>query len=242
MKTVVYLLSLAFFLLYEPIGGVIGHRKFMRAAQLDPQARIGYYRRLILEIAAPSAAILLLLCLGWFSLSDVGVALPGFGGEINRWVAYGVLFVSGVYAVLIVQQIVMARVSQSFRDKLCRIELPEDIACMMPRSPREKRLWTWVSLTAGLFEELLYRGFLFFLVRSLVPAINVYLCLAIMGAVFGLGHAYQGVSGALKTGLYGVMLAALYAVTGSILPGILLHFLNDFTAKDMGNIGQTVKA
>ncbi len=242
MRTAVYMASLAYFLIYQPIGGAIGHRKFMRAVLHEPTARIKYYRQLIGEIIAASAVVFLLMFAGWYSASDIGISLPGFTAAIDRWVACGVLVVLGVYAVLIVYQVVMARISQPYRAKLSDVALSEDILLLMPRTRQEKRLWTWVSLTAGLFEELLYRGYLLYLIRFLIPDINVYLCLAVMAVVFGLGHAYQGASGVLKTAFYGLLLSALYLVTGSILPGMVLHFLNDYAAKDVGGASSTQAA
>ena len=233
MRTAFFILCLLYFAAYQPIGGAIDHRKFLRAASEGGGARPRYYRQLILEITVPSAVVLLLTLSGWYSAADIGLKLPGWSGAINRWVAYGVLAVTGVYALLILQQLVMARVSRRFRDKLAGVKLPDDILQMMPRTPAEKRLWGWVSLTAGLFEELLYRGFLLLILQALFPQFNAYLSIALLGVLFGLGHLYQGAPGVLRTGLYGALLAALYLVTGSILPGIVLHFSSDFAAKDL---------
>lgn len=233
MRTAFFILCLLYFAVYQPVGGVTDHRKFLRAVADDAGARARYYRMLIVEITVPSVAVLLLTLSGWYSAVDIGIALPGWSGAINRWAAYCVLAVTGVYALLILQQLVMARVSQRFRDKLASVKLPEDILQMMPQTPAEKRLWGWVSLTAGLFEELLYRGFLLSILLALIPQINMYLAIAVLGVVFGFGHCYQGALGVLRTGLYGMLLAALYVVTGSILPGIVLHFLTDFAAKDL---------
>ena len=232
VRAAFFILCLLYFVVYQPVGGVIDHRKFLRGLN-EGGTRLKYYSLLIVEITVPSAIVLLLIFSGWYSAADVGLKLPGWSGVINRWVAYGVLAVTGVYALLILQQLVMARVSQSYRDKLAAVKLPDDILQMMPRTPAEKRLWGWVSLTAGLFEEFLYRGFLLFILKTLFPEINITLAIAVLGVVFGLGHCYQGWLGVLRTGLYGMMLAALYVVTGSILPGIVLHFLSDFAAKDL---------
>ena len=45
--------------------------------------------------------------------------------------------------------------------------------------------------------------------------------------VFGVGHAYQGVSGIAKTTLIGAILAALTYASGTLLPAIVLHVAVD---------------
>jgi membrane protease YdiL (CAAX protease family) len=49
----------------------------------------------------------------------------------------------------------------------------------------------------------------------------------VAGAVFGLAHAYQGVTGVVTTGVLGGVLAALYLGTGSLLLPVVLHALID---------------
>jgi membrane protease YdiL (CAAX protease family) len=41
--------------------------------------------------------------------------------------------------------------------------------------------------------------------------------------VFGLAHAYQGAAGIVKTTVVGLVMAGLYAYSGSLWPGIVLH-------------------
>jgi len=61
---------------------------------------------------------------------------------------------------------------------------------MVPRDSHERRLWMGLSLTAGLCEEVLYRGFLIWYLRMLLPGMAAVLLAAI---VFGVAHRYLGV-------------------------------------------------
>lgn len=79
-----------------------------------------------------------------------------------------------------------------------------------------------LSITAGVCEEILYRGFLFYAFD--MPAFILILLTAI---IFGFAHAYQGVQGMLSTGILGLAFAALYYFGGSLWPPILLHALID---------------
>jgi membrane protease YdiL (CAAX protease family) len=48
--------------------------------------------------------------------------------------------------------------------------------------------------------------------------------------MFGLGHAYQGAAGIVKTGIVGLLMAGAYVGTGSLLAPMLLHVVIDLTS------------
>jgi hypothetical protein len=100
----------------------------------------------------------------------------------------------------------------------------ERMRLMLPHTAEELRRFLWLSLTAGICEELLYRGFLFaYLGHWLAPIPS----LVVSSAVFGVGHLYQGVRGVLLTGLVGALLGILYLLCGSLFPSMLLHAIGD---------------
>jgi membrane protease YdiL (CAAX protease family) len=93
-----------------------------------------------------------------------------------------------------------------------------------PRSKGELAAFLLVSVNAGFWEELLYRGFLFWL---LAPAAGVIGAAVISAAIFGLGHAYQGWRGILSTGAVGLVFAGFYAFTASLWWLMAAHALLD---------------
>ena len=54
---------------------------------------------------------------------------------------------------------------------------------------------------------------------------------------FGLGHAYQGPKGTLQTGLFGLAMAGLYLLTGSIWLSMVLHAVIDMVSGGIGREG-----
>lgn len=96
-------------------------------------------------------------------------------------------------------------------------------------------------MTAGVAEEFLYRGFLSLALIQLIPIINLTLTALICSIIFGLAHSYQGVSGVIRTGLYGLLFHALYIATGSIIPGIILHFSIDLSARDLPKFNSKIQ-
>lgn len=99
------------------------------------------------------------------------------------------------------------------------------LAGLLPRTATERLAFLGVSITAGVTEELVFRGFL-------IPAIAVavgstVVAALVAAAVFGLLHAYQGFAGALRAAALGALLSVVLLATGSIVPAILAHALID---------------
>jgi uncharacterized protein len=93
---------------------------------------------------------------------------------------------------------------------------------------REERIWfAVVSVTAGICEEVLYRGFLIRYFSDGPWHVSLALALLISSVFFGLGHGYQGVSGIISTGCIGGFMAIIFFVSGSLwLPMIVHAFLD----------------
>lgn len=78
---------------------------------------------------------------------------------------------------------------------------------------------------APLFEELVFRGLLFATLRRRLPFGAAAL---LSGAIFALAHGY-GLLGTASVLWSGMVWAWVYEKTGSLLPGILAHALNNLT-------------
>jgi membrane protease YdiL (CAAX protease family) len=96
----------------------------------------------------------------------------------------------------------------------------------MPHTAGERSVFVGVSVTAGFCEELLYRGFL----MAYAQWLGWWQAGIASAIVFGLSHAYQGSAGVVKTAVVGLVMAGLYAYSGSIWPGIVLHAALDLQA------------
>jgi membrane protease YdiL (CAAX protease family) len=84
-----------------------------------------------------------------------------------------------------------------------------------------------IVLVVPICEEVCFRGMLFGGLRERMPGFAAAL---VSGLVFGALHATTGVSAVPPLMAFGVILALLYERTGSIVPGILLHMLNNSIA------------
>jgi CAAX protease family protein len=84
-----------------------------------------------------------------------------------------------------------------------------------------------IVIAAPVSEEVCFRGMLFGGLREKLPRLAAALISAL---IFGGLHALTGVSAVPPLIAFGFILALLYEKTGSILPGILLHMLNNSVA------------
>jgi uncharacterized protein len=80
---------------------------------------------------------------------------------------------------------------------------------------------------AAIAEEICFRGLLFGGLRERLPRVPAALA---AGTVFGLLHAFTGLSAVPPLIALGFIFCLLYEKTGSIVPGILLHMLNNSVA------------
>ena len=84
-----------------------------------------------------------------------------------------------------------------------------------------------IVIAAPVSEEVCFRGMLFGGLRTRMPRIVAAL---VSGLIFGALHALTGISAVPPLIFFGFVLALLYEKTGSIVPGILLHMLNNSIA------------
>lgn len=209
-----------YLVLGEPFVGWVLHRRFEAAVDVAPGARRWLYRRLlILEwglVALVVAVSALAPRIGW---TELGLRWPDRFGWTTGIVVVAVIVVM-VFSVRALRGGVL-------RDAVGDSAALRSVGSLLPRSDSERRLFTAVALTAGIAEEVVYRGFGIAVVSALSPSLPWWGVIAAAGAAFGLAHAYQGVAGILTTGLLGGVLAAVYLDTGSLLLPVLLHSLID---------------
>jgi membrane protease YdiL (CAAX protease family) len=96
---------------------------------------------------------------------------------------------------------------------------------LLPHSLLEILLWVAVSMTAGICEELAFRGFLQKQFHALSG--NVIVAVVAQGVVFGLFHAYQGWINVVAIGVLGILFGALAAWRGNLRANIVVHAWSD---------------
>jgi len=96
---------------------------------------------------------------------------------------------------------------------------------LLPQSALEFVVWIGVCATAGICEEMIYRGYL----QRQLHALSGNLGVAIVGqaALFGLGHADQGWNHVFAIGVMGLLWGALAAWRRNLRVNMLSHTWTD---------------
>ena len=172
-----------------------------------------------LTIARGAAVTVLVLGLWRLTgrpLDALGLATPAGAGLYC-------FAIVGILAFVMAGQIVFFdRIVKPGRLAKLRSQLPE--MKILPRNGRELAVFLLVAVTAGIWEELLYRGFL---IWFLAPYATLWGAVALSTAVFALGHVYQGWRGLPRSGFLGLLFALGYVASGSLWWLIALHALID---------------
>jgi uncharacterized protein len=156
--------------------------------------------------------------------SALGLTIPG---DARSWAGAILCVLAATY--VNAQWRVVKRMTP---EKLARVrESFGRTAAVLPHTPEEYRLFLAVSITAGVCEELLFRGYLFAMTSHWLTLAGAAIVSAV---VFGLGHAYQGRKGMVKTTIVGLVLGAIYIGTGSLVWPMLLHALIDVQGGTIG--------
>ena len=104
----------------------------------------------------------------------------------------------------------------------------ERVRLIAPRTPREFGFFYLLSVTAGLAEELTYRGLLFTLLAALTR--SWWLAAIIAACVFGIVHLFQGWKSAGFAALMGLREQIVVGLTGTLFVAIVVHTLHDAIA------------
>jgi hypothetical protein len=96
---------------------------------------------------------------------------------------------------------------------------------LLPQSLLEVLIWIGASITAGVCEEMAFRGY----VQRQLHALSGNVGLAVLGQglVFGLFHSYQGWTNVIVISVLGVLYGVLAAWRGNLRANIITHAWTD---------------
>jgi membrane protease YdiL (CAAX protease family) len=96
---------------------------------------------------------------------------------------------------------------------------------LLPRTTIESILWIFVAITAGICEELMFRGFLQRQILTLTG--SAVLAIGAQAILFGATHAYQGWRAGVSIAVYGLLAGVLAHWRRNLRPGIVAHAWQD---------------
>lgn len=233
MATVAMALLVGYLLVGEPLLGRASHRRMVAAlATGNTGVRLRFY------LSWTAQAWLLMLVTLAITLGLAGWPAARLGLRWPDWahlpaIQHGALggFLVGVLIAAVGGALFATLARQRHAASASRPALGAQrnaaLAPMLPHTPPERWGWAALSVTAGVTEEVIWRGFGLTLLFALLPGVHPAVPIVLAAAAFGWAHFYQGFTGMLATGVLGGILALLFWVSGSLLLPMLLHALLD---------------
>lgn len=218
---------LCLFLLVTLVEGLVFFPRFKAAVAAGvPDARLKAYRRTTIGQWVFTAIVIAAWIATGRSWTALGVVPPT---DWRLFVGIALIATFGFFGLR--QSRAIARLStKPERAGEYRTRLAE-LSFLLPHTRDEYRGFMILSITAGICEELLCRGYLIWVLRSVT---SLTAAIVISAIAFGLGHAYQGTKGVVKTTIVGVVMNLIVVLTGWLLPAMVVHAVLDANAGQLG--------
>lgn len=122
----------------------------------------------------------------------------------------------------------------SFLYEQLGIEMDENTQQIITSMMKEPWGYVAVGILAPLAEEVVFRGAILRTLLGIMSKKNHWVAIMISAAIFGIVHA--NLAQFINALLMGLLLGWMYYRTGSLVPGILLHWVNNTMAYVLANI------
>lgn len=183
--------------------------------------RVSYYRSM--AILWTAAAI----CLACWLASGRDLGTMGLGAGSGWRPVAGWVLAAGIVGYLVYSLVQAACSAETRQDLRRQFSNAEGLDLLRPTNAREHRDFQLLSLTAGITEEIIFRGFLIGVLALIWP---FWLAALVSVAAFLATHLYQGPRGMLRILPITLAMTGLYVLSGVLWPAIVVHALVDATA------------
>ncbi|HEX2328606.1 MAG TPA: type II CAAX endopeptidase family protein [Candidatus Angelobacter sp.] len=174
---------------------------------------------------------LILILLIWFAIRHRGVTMRELIG--GRWdsfesflldVAIAAIFFVAAQAILVGLRMALGVLDlHNTSQQIAQIK--KTLGPLIPKTGIEVTAFIVLSVFAGLFEEIIFRGYL----QRQFAAMGKNAWAGIIGSavIFGLGHGYQGNRMMIVIAVYGALFGILVHMRKSLRPGMMAHAFQD---------------
>lgn len=201
-----------------PAIGFAGFRRLRRRAAAGSDVNRAH---MYLNTTLTQWLLLAIALLGWALLGRPWSGI-GFSLSLDRNFLIGSVLVLAAMVFLVLQIRQVKGLDAAEFSKLHKSFAP--VALMLPQNGNELGRFYGLSLTAGIVEEILWRGFMFWYLGQFMPLAAA---ATVSTVAFALAHLYQGWSQLPAITLVAATLAGLYILTGSVWLPIVLHIAVD---------------
>lgn len=195
-------------------------RALLRAG--DSKTRLREYWETVLWFTSMGLATLLVWVAAGRSLSALGLAFTGSWRSL-----LGMAIAIGAATLLLLQALAVRRDERTLHAARKALEPVREY---LPENYKQVRLFRVVSLSAGIGEELFYRGFLLWYLTLVVP---LAWAIVLSSILFGLAHVMHGMGATVRATIIGAVLAGLYTFSGALWASMVLHTAIDLTTGEI---------
>jgi CAAX protease family protein len=176
-----------------------------------PHARVALYTQIL---------VLQWLWVGyvWFGLRRSGRSLRSLVDD-STWTGLRWLRYLGVgIAAWIAWMVISSGLGTTLRPDAAQLL---GLQALLPQAPLERMLWVGFSLSAGVGEELVYRGYLLQQFKGLTD--NTLAAIVLQALAYSLAHLVLPAQMIVSVGLMGALLGLLAVWQRSLVPGMIMH-------------------
>jgi uncharacterized protein len=202
-----------------PVWDRVETRRLKRST--DPRARLQSYRRIVGMLWLLTALLLLVV-----PFQKLVRPPPVSGAAAKLVVRADALW--PVLLGLLAGMAIPLFVARMKPRTATRLTSPlQALSWFLPHTSQERRWFAAVCVSAGICEEIIYRGFLIRYLMALPFVGGVLASVVVAALMFALGHTYQGWVGALSVTILALVFTALFFVTHALWLPMVLHVLID---------------
>lgn len=230
--SVFFVILMIYLTVAAPVSGYFELKKLKKFESSSENKKLKEYRHIIIWSWIPVILIFLQIPLSDMTPGNLGFRWITINpNAFSNWIVIPFIVVCLIYFLYNVYLIINLKTDEKVRAEASK-KLPDDVMLLLPVTKREKKTWVYVALTAGITEEIVYRGYLFFALEFLFPSLSIFYTLLISTVLFGIGHLYQGKE-AVKPVILGLLFGFSYIIFDSIIPVMLLHITQDLVVTDL---------
>jgi len=232
-----------YLVLIIPILEMISYIIYSKQIKAGTFSNRKFYFSCMLELWIPVIVLLVFVLIeNNLTIQNLGLNKPIFNFNNLNTIQLILVIITVVIPILWIllsaYQIININISKEYRKayydavgkKLKSDETLKIKLAILPKNIIDRILWIGVSITAGITEEILFRGFIVYFMSILFPELPLWSLMLIQTIPFCLMHIYQGVNGVITTALVGLIMAAYSYLFGSIIIAIIVHILIDLSS------------
>lgn len=228
VQSIIIALILFLIVFVYPVKAWYDYTKLLK----NQTSKLEMYTWLIADTLLPTLLIIISVPFAGMHFHEIGLRkINVHASTIPAWIIFLTIGIYIVYLAYTIYSMINITFSKKSREQAAK-GIPSELKNFLPVTRSERKLWVFVALNAGFTEEILYRGFLFYAIAYIFPDVSLPAILGISTVMFGLGHIYQKFE-VIKPTIMGLLFGYLYIVFDSIIPVMIIHFMQDVVVTNL---------